>query len=74
MDSSRAHNFTTLETIVILAQKLGMQVIAEGIEREEDVERLRRLGSLMGQGYLFARPMSVGEALEFVRAGVSTRI
>jgi diguanylate cyclase (GGDEF)-like protein len=73
VDSSRAHNHTTLEAIVTLAQKLGMQVIAEGIEREEDVERLTRLGSLMGQGYLFARPMSVGDAREFVRAGASNR-
>jgi EAL domain-containing protein (putative c-di-GMP-specific phosphodiesterase class I) len=34
-----------------------MQPVAEGVERVEQLEALRELGSVFGQGYLFARPL-----------------
>jgi len=40
--------------------------VAEGIEHHEQLAQLRRLRCGMGQGYLFARPMS-GEALRRLR-------
>jgi diguanylate cyclase (GGDEF)-like protein len=43
--------------IVRLGQTLGLDMIAEGIERREQVDELRPLLCGMGQGYLFARPM-----------------
>ncbi|MEZ5239185.1 MAG: EAL domain-containing protein [Microthrixaceae bacterium] len=73
VDSSRSHNHTTLEAIVTLAQKLGMNVIAEGIELDEDVERLERFGSITGQGYLFAGPVTAREALDLVRDSARAR-
>jgi len=45
-----------LEGILGLADKLSMAVIAEGIERPEQLALLRSLGCGMGQGYLLARP------------------
>jgi EAL domain-containing protein (putative c-di-GMP-specific phosphodiesterase class I) len=45
-----------LEGILGLADKLSMAVIAEGIERPEQLDLLRSLGCRMGQGYLLARP------------------
>ena len=47
--------------IVQLGRALGLQVVAEGIERQEQATVLRRLGCTRGQGYLFARPMAADE-------------
>ena len=44
-------------TILDLARSLEMDVVAEGIETVEQVERLKSLGCRLGQGYYFARPM-----------------
>jgi diguanylate cyclase (GGDEF)-like protein/PAS domain S-box-containing protein len=57
-----------VEGILQLAQTLGLQVVAEGIERELDRETLATLGCPLGQGYLFARPLSHGDAMRWVLA------
>ncbi|MEO7673624.1 MAG: EAL domain-containing protein, partial [Pyrinomonadaceae bacterium] len=36
---------------------LGIEVVAEGIETEQQLEMLRSLGCRLGQGYLFSRPV-----------------
>jgi EAL domain-containing protein (putative c-di-GMP-specific phosphodiesterase class I) len=46
-----------VQTIVTLAHNLGMQVIAEGVETEEQVNRLKAMGCQYGQGYFFSRPV-----------------
>ncbi|MFD5738749.1 putative bifunctional diguanylate cyclase/phosphodiesterase [Streptomyces massasporeus] len=54
-----------VEGIVHLADTLGLQVIAEGIEKQPQRELLAAIGCRYGQGFLFARPLTVeqGEAL-----------
>ncbi len=47
----------TLRAIRLLADQVGASVVAEGIENEEDLAMLRRLGVEFGQGYLFSRPL-----------------
>ena len=42
--------------IVILAHSLGLKVVAEGIETQEQMDTLKQLGCELGQGYLFSRP------------------
>ncbi len=44
------------EAIIVMAHKLGLKVIAEGIETKEQAELLNRAGSDFGQGYYFCRP------------------
>src|SRR5438045_5310929 len=44
-----------LETLRQLADKIGARVIAEGIEREEELQTLKKLGIELGQGFLFHR-------------------
>jgi diguanylate cyclase (GGDEF)-like protein len=44
--------------IVELGRALGLDVVAEGIERTDQAARLRELGCRLGQGYLFARPLA----------------
>ncbi len=48
-------------SIVRLGHELGLRTVAEGIEHDEQLEALRDLGCSLGQGYLFAAPMSETE-------------
>ncbi len=41
-----------------LGDELGLRTVAEGIEYDEQLAALRHLGCTLGQGYLFAAPMS----------------
>lgn len=58
-------NLKLVETIVMMAQNLGITVIAEGIETREQLMCLRRLNCQYGQGYLFSQPVpsEIAEAL-----------
>jgi EAL domain-containing protein (putative c-di-GMP-specific phosphodiesterase class I) len=47
-----------VRTISTLARNLGMEVIAEGIETEEQYQQLKMLGCEYGQGYLFSQPVN----------------
>jgi Amt family ammonium transporter len=46
-----------VQSILMLGKGLGIEVIAEGVETEEQVATLRRLGCTRAQGYLFAWPL-----------------
>ncbi|HYD61985.1 MAG TPA: EAL domain-containing protein [Noviherbaspirillum sp.] len=45
------------ETIIVMAHKLGLKVIAEGIETSEQRDWLRQAGCDYGQGFLFSMPV-----------------
>lgn len=47
-----------VRTISTLARNLGMEVIAEGIETDEQYQQLKMLGCEYGQGFLFSRPVN----------------
>lgn len=49
------------ETIVLMAHKMDLKVIAEGVETEQQLELLKSCGCDFGQGYLFSRPLAVEE-------------
>lgn len=53
-------------TIITLAHKLGMRVIAEGVESEAQLEQLRELGADDMQGYLISRPLPARDFERFV--------
>ena len=52
-----------VRAIRLLADSLGLEVIAEGIETQDQRYQLRLLGLSLGQGYLFSRPASIGTML-----------
>jgi len=52
-------------TILQLASALGVQVVAEGIEHESQLARLRELGCAMGQGFYLCPPLSAVALLDW---------
>gem|GEM_PF-314145 len=62
-----AQQVALVEGIVRIADTLGLQVIAEGIEEPEQRDLLAGMGCRFGQGYLFARPMTVGQSEQVLR-------
>ena len=55
-----------VETILNLANSLGIGVVAEGIETADQVDRLRQMQCPHGQGYWFSRPLTVPAAEELI--------
>jgi len=60
------------EAIIVMAHKLGLRVIAEGVETVAQRDLLRAAGCDYGQGYLFARPMPGHEFDAMLRAQKET--
>lgn len=52
-----APDVPVIRAILQLAKGFGLHVVAEGIETEDQLRRLRKKGCSEGQGYLFGRPM-----------------
>jgi diguanylate cyclase (GGDEF)-like protein/PAS domain S-box-containing protein len=65
-----SENLLIVKAIISLAHSLGLKVIAEGIEKEEQAAILADLGCEYGQGYLFAKPVTCLEAELFVARGM----
>jgi EAL domain-containing protein (putative c-di-GMP-specific phosphodiesterase class I) len=53
-----ADNEALTSAIIALGTSLSLEVVAEGIELPEQATSLEELGCELGQGYLFAKPMS----------------
>ncbi len=56
-----------IKTIITLAQNLGLDVVAEGVENEEQLEFLRQVHCGHGQGYYYSRPVESSSASEMIR-------
>ena len=54
---SEGNNSQIVEAIVLMAKSLDLKVIAEGIETEAQLQKLRDIQCLYGQGYLFTKPL-----------------
>ncbi|MBN2241104.1 MAG: EAL domain-containing protein [Acidobacteria bacterium] len=57
-----------VRTIITLGRNLGLQVIAEGVETESQIERLMQLGCSYAQGYIFSIPVHASEATDLLMA------
>lgn len=57
------------EAIITMAHRLGMKVVAEGVETEEQCELLKQAGCDYAQGYLFSRPVSAAVFDAFMAGG-----
>jgi EAL domain-containing protein (putative c-di-GMP-specific phosphodiesterase class I) len=48
-----------VETMITMAEKLGITCLAEGIETDDQLRFLRDNGCALGQGFLYSRPVEV---------------
>lgn len=59
--SSDSDDFILCSAIIVMAHKLGIKVIAEGIETESQMELLKSINCDYGQGYLYSKPVPADE-------------
>ncbi|KJS21710.1 MAG: hypothetical protein VR72_09475 [Clostridiaceae bacterium BRH_c20a] len=55
-----------LNSIISLAQNIGLDVVAEGVETEEQLKYLLSSNCHIIQGYLFSKPVSEDEAIKML--------
>jgi diguanylate cyclase (GGDEF)-like protein/PAS domain S-box-containing protein len=55
--SEASENYALCEAMIVMAHKLGLAVVAEGVETPEQLALLKQIGCDYAQGYLFARPI-----------------
>lgn len=67
-ENSEAENIEIVRAIASLAKNLGMTVIAEGIEKNCQVELLKDLNCDFGQGFWFSKPMNAQQTRQFISA------
>ena len=58
-------NAAICRALLSLGHSMGLSVIAEGVERPEELEMLQRLGVDCAQGYLLSRPLEIEAAAVF---------
>jgi EAL domain-containing protein (putative c-di-GMP-specific phosphodiesterase class I) len=61
----------TVDLIILLAHKLKLRVIAEGIESAKQLEHLKQLGCELGQGFFFSPPDDANAAEQLLRRQVA---
>jgi diguanylate cyclase (GGDEF)-like protein/PAS domain S-box-containing protein len=61
-------------TVTALAQQLGLHVVAEGIENEEQLALVRSLQCEYAQGFLFSRPVDNERAADLLKTGLPPRL
>jgi len=54
-------------TIIELAKRLNINIIAEGVETKEQLSHLKELGCTSMQGFLIAKPMPIDQAVGFIK-------
>jgi len=58
---TNASDAAIAQTVLTLGQTLGLTVVAEGVETQAQCDFLKRHGCRMFQGYLFGRPLPLGQ-------------
>lgn len=66
--SPGSRDYPLVEAIIVMAHKLGLKIVAEGVETEIQRDLLRSMGCDYAQGYLFARPMLAATFNDWVQA------
>jgi EAL domain-containing protein (putative c-di-GMP-specific phosphodiesterase class I) len=67
-------NREIVRLIIMLAHSIGLKVVAEGTENEEQIDELKRLGCEMAQGYFYSPPLSAQSASELLELNMGVRI
>ncbi len=67
-----SNDMALCEAIIVMAHKLGLKVIAEGVESLAQRDFLTRAGCDYGQGYLFSRPVPPEEFEAWLKSDIET--
>ena len=67
--TSTGRQVAVLESLIQLGLKLGVQVVAQGIESAEQAQALARMGCVLGQGPLLSPALEALEALKLAERG-----
>ncbi len=67
--NGEGRNLEIVQTILMLAESLGIKVIAEGVETEAQIEQLKILKCEGAQGYFYSKPMSFDDANLYLNNG-----
>ena len=68
LNRSEPASTALVSTIIGLARTMGLDIVAEGIERPDQLDRLIDLGCPSGQGYLMSRPLDAKDAARYLTA------
>ena len=69
--ATNAQARAVVEAISALGKGLGMEMVCEGVELEEQAAVLRECGFELGQGYLWQRPCPAAEMLDGIRRSIA---
>lgn len=58
-----------VNTIIVMGQELGLALVAEGVETEEQKRHLQERGCTTIQGFLYSKPLPAPECLQFISQG-----
>ena len=64
--TDNSQDISIIQIILLLAKSQDLEVVAEGIETEFQLEMLRSLGCSLGQGFLFSQPVNNQRATELI--------
>jgi EAL domain-containing protein (putative c-di-GMP-specific phosphodiesterase class I) len=62
-----------METTIHMILDLGLKMVSEGVETEEQLEAMKKLGVHYIQGYYFSKPLPPDEFVRFVRDAVNRK-
>ncbi len=68
--TTQKNNLVIIKAIIAMGHSLGMKIVAEGIETEEQLELLKGFGADEGQGYYFSPPVPQAEFAKLLKKGV----
>ncbi len=66
-----SHDVVLVDTIIMMAHNLGLEIIAEGVETEQELLYLNTRGCTIYQGYYFSKPVTVATFTKMLEAGNS---
>jgi diguanylate cyclase (GGDEF)-like protein/PAS domain S-box-containing protein len=63
-----SRDFVLVEAIIVMAHKLGLKIVAEGVETEAQRDLLKSIGCDYAQGFLYSRPLPAADFASWVEA------
>jgi diguanylate cyclase (GGDEF)-like protein len=69
--STENENWSIVDAILRLANALELKVVAEGIESRFQLDKLKEMGCILGQGYLFSHPLEEEKLISYLQSRIN---